>query len=461
MDIVSLLQTVLFALLAIGILVAVHEYGHYIVAKKLGIKVLRFSIGFGKPVWQRRGGRDDTEYVVSRWPLGGYVKMLDSRDCEVAPEEHHRAFNHQPVFNRVLVLLAGPAFNFLLAIVFFWLVFVLGVDGLKPIVGDVRDGSPAAAAGIERDDMITRVNGSNVMTWSDAHMAMLDGVIGGQEVELSVRNKDSSRERTVTLSNLGDRKALTEPQALLPGLGLSPWSPVSIALIGEVLDDSPARRAGLMADDQIIAIEGVATPTRQDAVREIHRYPDETITVTVRRDGDASDLQVTLASVESNGRRVGRIGVSFKPSEQALEEWNDAQIASKLGLIPAFGKAVSETGSMSVMMVSMLGKMIIGQVSVKNISGPLNIARFAGYTARQGPTYYLRFLALLSLSLGVLNLLPVPILDGGQIVYQLAESVKGSPISMRAELIGQQLGIVLLVILMFFAFRNDLVSIFG
>ncbi len=461
MDIVSLLQTVLFALLAIGILVTVHEYGHYIVAKKLGIKVLRFSIGFGKPIWRRKSGSDNTEYVVSRWPLGGYVKMLDSRDCEVSAEEHHRAFNHQPVFNRILVLLAGPAFNFILAIVFFWLVFVLGVNGMKPIIGEVREGSPAAVAGIDSDDQIIQVNGSNVTTWSDAHMALLDGVIDGPEIALSVRNKDSSRERSVTLRDLGNRKTLTEPQALLSGLGLSPWAPVSAALIGEVLDDSPARRAGLLAEDEILAVNGVPTPTRRDAIREIHAHPDEQVVISIMRANRQQELDVQLSSTSFDGEMVGRIGVSFKPSPDALAEWNDAQVASKLGVIPAFGKAVSETGSMSAMMLTMLGKMVIGQVSVKNISGPLNIARFAGYTARQGPTYYIRFLALLSLSLGVLNLLPVPMLDGGQIVYQLAESVKGSPLSMRAELIGQQIGIVMLVILMFFAFRNDLVSIFG
>lgn len=461
MNIVSLFQTVLFALLAIGILVTVHEYGHYIVAKKLGIKVLRFSIGFGKPIWRRNAGSDNTEYVVSRWPLGGYVKMLDSRDCDVSAEESHRAFNHQPVINRILVLLAGPAFNFILAILFFWLVFMLGVDGMKPIVGDVREGSPAAMAGISSEDQIIEVNGSEVSTWSDAHMALLDGVIGGPDVALRVRNKDSQRERAVTLTDLGNRKTLTEPQALLSGLGLSPWAPVSSALIGEVLDNSPAQRAGLAADDQIVAVNAMSTATRREAIQEIHKYPDQTVALTILRDAREQDIVVQLESIASEGRLVGRIGVSFKPSEEALAQWNDAQVTSKLGLVPAFGKAVSETGSMSTMMLSMLGKMVIGQVSVKNISGPLNIARFAGYTARQGPTYYIRFLALLSLSLGVLNLLPVPMLDGGQIVYQLAESVKGSPLSMRAEMIGQQIGIVMLVILMFFAFRNDLVSIFG
>ena len=312
MDIISLFQTVLFALLAIGILVTVHEYGHYIVARKLGIKVLRFSIGFGKPIWRRTAGDDQTEYVVSRWPLGGYVKMLDSRDCDVPAEESHRAFNHQPVFNRILVLLAGPAFNFILAIAFFWVVFMLGVDGMKPIVGDVRDGSPAAIAGITNDDIIVAVNGSDVSTWSDAHMALLDGVIGGPTLNLSVRSKDSRRDRAVTLTDLGNRKALTEPRALLSGLGLSPWSPTTIALVAEVLDDAPAQRAGLMADDQIISIDGVATPTRQAAFREIHAHPDEAISMTIVRNEQEQELLVKLSSIAVDGKMIGRLGAEFR-----------------------------------------------------------------------------------------------------------------------------------------------------
>ncbi len=211
----------------------------------------------------------------------------------------------------------------------------------------------------------------------------------------------------------------------------------------------------------MLFVNGVETPTRLDVIQQIHANPDKQVTLNVLRDSRQQDIDVQLESTEFDGKLVGRIGVAFKPSPEAIEQWEAARVTSQLGLVPALGKAVSETGSMSVMMVSMLAKMAIGQVSVKNISGPLNIARFAGYTARQGPTYYIRFLALLSLSLGVLNLLPVPMLDGGQVVYQVAESIKGSPLSMRAEIIGQQIGIALLVILMFFAFRNDLVSIFG
>ncbi|MEM7084107.1 MAG: RIP metalloprotease RseP [Pseudomonadota bacterium] len=461
MDILSLIQTILFALLAIGILVTVHEYGHYIVARKLGIKVLRFSVGFGKPIWRKRAGVDNTEYVVSRWPLGGYVKMLDSRDGDVAPQDRHRAFNHQPVFNRILVLLAGPVFNFILAIVFFWAVFVLGVAGMKPIVGEVRSDSRAAEAGLESDDLIVSVNGDDVLSWSDAHMAMLDAVINAPTIDLVVRNKDSQRTRRVTISELGDRKALTEPEALLTGLGVTPWAPTTVPLVGEVLSGSPASAAGFEIDDQLIRVADEPTPTRTDAMQRLRAYPDQQIEVVVLRDNQEQRLPVLLSSVSANGERIGRLGVTFKPSDAARAEWDDARVIRKMSLIPALGRAVSETGSMSVMMVSMLGKMLVGQVSVKNISGPLNIARFAGYTAKQGPTYYLRFLALLSLSLGVLNLLPIPMLDGGQVVYQVAEAIKGSPVSMRAELIGQQIGIALLLILMFFAFRNDLVSIFG
>ncbi|MFK8030578.1 MAG: RIP metalloprotease RseP [Gammaproteobacteria bacterium] len=461
MDILNLIQTVLFALLAIGILVTVHEYGHYIVARKLGIKVLKFSIGFGKPIVNRTAGVDNTEYIVGRWPLGGYVKMLDSRDCEVSPEERHRAFNHQPILNRILVLLAGPAFNFILAIFFLWLVFMLGVSGLKPVVGEVREGSPAAMAGLAEEDQIVRVNGDEVNNWNDAHMALLDGVIAGPEIEMGVRHKDSQRERTIRLGDLGDRKALTEPEALMSGLGFSIWWPRSIARIETVHPDTPAQRAGLMTGDIVLAVNGVSTPYDTDATREIRRYPEESVSLTVLRDDREQEMTAQLASVVQDGRAVGQIGVMFEISDDAREQFEGIRFTEQLGVVPAFSKAVSETGNLSVMMVSMLYKMVIGQVSIKNISGPLNIARFAGQTARQGPTYYIRFLALLSLSLGVLNLLPVPMLDGGQVVYQIAESIKGSPLSMRAEIIGQQIGMAMLVVLMFFAFRNDLVSIFG
>ncbi|NNF15323.1 MAG: RIP metalloprotease RseP [Gammaproteobacteria bacterium] len=461
MNIMLIVQMIVFALLAIGILVTVHEYGHYIVAKKLGIKVLRFSVGFGKPVWSKRAGSDQTEYVISRWPLGGYVKMLDERDCEVAPEEQHRAFNRQPISHRILVLVAGPAFNFLLAVLFFWLVFVIGVNGVAPVLGSVTVDSPAARAGLEAEQKIVSVNGKNVATWSEAHLALLDAVIENDSVALEVQHFSGGRTYKRVLDNIGDRKALTAPEALMPGLGLTVWRPPSPPVISMVEPGLPAERAGLLPDDVVTGIDGRPVESFDDVISVISDLANQTVPITVMRGQSSVSFNVSLQSMERDGVTVGRLGAGFKPSAEAQAQWESLLAKTQYGPVQALGRAGEETWNMSVMMLSMLGKMAIGQVSVRNISGPLNIARFAGYSARQGPAYYIRFLALLSLSLGVLNLLPIPMLDGGQVVYQLAEAVKGSPLSMRTEMVGQQIGITLLFILMFFAFRNDIISIFG
>ncbi len=448
--------TVAAAIVAIGVLVTVHEYGHYIVARACGIKVLRFSVGFGKPLWRRVAGPDDTEYVISRIPLGGYVKMLDTRDGPVPEGDRGRAFNDKSVPARMAVLVAGPLFNFFFAILAFWLVFGIGIPEAKPVVGYVAEGSDAERAGIASMDELVAVDGTPVVTWGEANIQLLEAVLRDGPVTLTVINERRA-ERELSLRVTGDRTALTEPGQLLEGIGLTPWQPALPAVIANVEADSPAARGGLQVGDRIIALDGEAIDDWSHLVRVLVGRAGEQVALEVLRDDRPRTLDVTLGARESDGESRGYLGVGpeMMSNEEYRAAWGDMIATSPMAVLPALGKAVKATGSNSVLMLKMFGKMITNQVSWKNISGPITIAQYAGYTARDGPVYYLRFLALLSLSLGVLNLLPIPMLDGGQLVYQMAEAVKGSPVSMRTEIIGQQIGIVMLLLLMSVAFYQD------
>ena len=389
-------------------------------------------------------------------------KALGRADCDVPEHERHRAFNTQPILNRILVLLAGPVFNFILAIAFFWLVFVLGVNEVKPVVGLVDFNTPAGEAGLLPDDQIVAVNGQDVSTWTAAHLALLDGVIRDDTLAVDVQNYQGGDTRSLTFQLPGNRKQLTEPSALLGGLGFTTWFPEQAAVIATVVAGGPAEIAGLQAGDEFLSIDTIEIASDRETMALLRDRAGKRINVDMLRNGEVFTAEVHLSSVPAGTRNIGRIGISFVTAADAMDAGREDMVAfTTYGALPALQKAGQETWRMSVMMVSMLGKMLVGQVSTKNISGPLNIARFAGMTAKQGPTYYIRFLALLSLSLGVLNLLPVPMLDGGQIVFQLAEGIKGKPLSMRTEVLAQQLGIFMLMILMFFAFRNDLIDIFG
>ena len=458
-SLINLLITVVAAVIAIGVLVTVHEFGHYIVARACGIKVLRFSVGFGKPLWLRRAGPDQTEYVVSRIPLGGYVKMLDTREGEVAPEDLDRTFNSKPVTQRAAVLIAGPAFNFLFAIAAFAVVLAVGVPEARPFVGAVAADSDAARAGIAELDEIIAVDGVPTRTWGEANLALLEGLLRDGTIELEIRDeRQRRREKTLVVS--GDRAALTEPGALLTGLGLIPWQPTLPAEVGALVAGGPAERSGLLPGDVILSIQGVDVQDWSGLVEQLMARPGEQVLLEVRRGDRPVSLPVTLGSRESGARSVGYLGVEVAQPADVNALWGDKLTNVQLSPLSALTAAVGETWDNSILMLRMFGKMIVGDVSLKNISGPINIAQYAGYTAQDGPIYYLRFLALLSLSLGILNLLPIPMLDGGQLVYQVAEAVKGSPVSMRTEIIGQQIGIAMLLMLMGVAFYNDLSRLF-
>jgi regulator of sigma E protease len=453
------LVSILAFVVAISVLVAVHEYGHYCVARALGFKVLRYSIGFGRPLVTWRGrDADEIEYWISAIPLGGYVKMLDEREGPVAEHERHRAFNRRPIPQRIAVLLAGPGFNFLLAFVVYWLMFVSGVPGIKPIIGDVDPGSIAAEAGLEPDDTIDSVGGRPTPTLEDTLVAFLDELLADGRIELEVHGTDG-RERSVDLDVRGRESQLTEPDALFSGLGIRP-GPVFPADVDTVDPDSPAERAGLKSGDRVVGADGETIRSWQQWVQFIRDRPGETTTVDVLRDGQRLELTLTIGEAEDDGARIGRIGIGTAtrlPADVVAR----FQAEQQYGIFAAVGKSFSRTWEMTQLTFRLLGNMVVGQVSLRNASGPIMIAAYAGETAAAGFTTFLGFLGIVSISLGVMNLLPVPILDGGQIVYQIAEWIKGSPLSERAMIVGQQIGLALLIALMGFVFYNDLTRIFG
>jgi len=452
----TILSYVLAFLVAIGVLVAVHEYGHFWMARRLGIRVLRFSIGFGRPLWSRRGA-DGTEYAVAAIPLGGYVKLLDEREGPIDPGLVSEAFNRKPVWARILVLLAGPLANFLFAVAAYWVLFVAGVPALKPVVGDVAAESTAARAGLRPGDEILRVGSKDTGTREEAVLALIDELMNDQAVEMRVTDGQGDS-RQVRLDVAGDLRALTEPGALLPGLGFDFWYPAVPARVGKVLPGSPAERAGLREGDEILAVDGEPVADFGALVALVQPRPGVRLDFAVERDGGTLSVPVEVEAQREGERLVGRIGVQ-PAAPGALPE--GMRTLERHGPIGALVHATDKTWSMSVLTVRMLWNVVTGDVSVKNLSGPINIAEYAGFSARQGILAFLSFLAIVSVSLFVLNLLPIPILDGGQIVYQLAELAKGSPLSDRAQAVGQQIGLLLLLVLMSFAFYNDLSRLFS
>jgi regulator of sigma E protease len=444
----DILERALWFIFAISVLVAAHEFGHFIVARKLGFKVLRFSIGFGRPLLSWRGGPPDhIEYWLSAIPLGGYVKMLDEHEGPVGSEERHRAFHQRPVWQRVAVLLAGPGFNFLFAILAYWLMFVTGVETLKPIVGAVEPDSVAARAGLLSGDEVQAIGGRATLTWENGMVQLLDELLDDGRIDLTVRGHDGAT-RSLELDVRGRAQELTEPTVLFTGLGIRPGAP---AVIGGILEGSAAERAGLQAGDLVLRANGQAIQGWGQWVEFLQSRPGETVDLTVQRESRELQIVATLDSMAESDRTIGRIGA--EPPEVFTEQ--------RYGVAESLPRAATRTWDMSAFTVSMLAHMIMGEVSLKNMAGPLSIADIAGSSADAGLAAFLSFLALVSISLGILNLAPIPLLDGGQIVYQLAEWVKGAPLSERSMVIGQQIGIFFVIALMGFAFYNDIVRLFG
>jgi regulator of sigma E protease len=440
-------------LVAISILVAVHEFGHYWVAKKLGFKVLRFSIGFGKPLLTRIGkDADRTEYCLAAIPLGGYVKLLDEREGDVAAEELHRSFTRRPIAHRIAVLLAGPAMNLIFAALAYAILAMVGTDTVKPIVAQVRLDSPAAIGGLHRGDQIVRVGDRAVANLEELQIALIRQFSDDGVVPLRVRRDGAELPLTMRVDE--DRRALTEPGRLLPGLGFDLMTWNATTTVHDAVSDSAGYKAGLRVGDRLVSANGQPIANRSEFISLVSGSPGRDLTLEVERGAQRLSMVVPVPKVMEQGRSIGRLGISL---EEGPQSWPPGLMEThRLGPFDALRSGVAKTWEMSALTVQMLWRMLTGQVSAKNISGVVSIAEFAGVSASIGIAAYLDFLAIISVSLGVLNLMPVPLLDGGQVVYQAVEAVKGSPMSERAQLFGQQIGIALLVVLMSLAFYNDI-----
>ncbi|MEJ2128019.1 MAG: RIP metalloprotease RseP [Woeseiaceae bacterium] len=438
------LTNLLAFVVAISVLVAVHEYGHYIVGRWTGMKVLRFSIGFGRPIWTWVRGKDKTEYCIAAVPLGGYVRFLDGREGPVAPEDEGRAFNHRPIPARIAVLLAGPAFNFLFAIAAFWILSMDGVPALRPAVGEVAPQSFAAEAGLEKGDRIIAVGGTETDNWQQTLMAMFDNMVAEGRVPMMLEDMRGHRREAVIV--VGEESArLTEPGTLFEGIGFQPGSPPVI--LHDPVAGEAAEAAGLRRGDRIVSLDREPILGFGDLINAVVDRPGDRVEIGIIRDGRLQRVSTVIGSRDTETGVSGFLGV-----RAMLDE---------LGPIEAVPNAIQNTWSQTMFTLRMLGRMVTGDVSFKNISGPINIAQFAGDSAERGFRTFLGFLAMISISLGVLNLLPVPVLDGGQIVFQTIEGIKGSPLSERSQILGQQFGILALILLMSFAFYNDIARILG
>lgn len=459
---------------AIALLVVFHEYGHYWVARRCGVKVLVFSLGFGKVVYRKRLA--DTEWVISMIPLGGYVKMLDEREGEVLPSELPQAFNRKPVLQRIAIVSAGPLANFLLAIMLYWVLFMHGVPGLKPVLGEVAQGTSAAMAQMHQGETIVSVNGELIPSWQELRWELLTLALrqssgqalrqgSGQALPQGGVKIETINENGVTLSHTLDLSGLQAADLdgeFLEKLGLTLNQPVLLPVIGKLTPSGVAALAGMREGDQVLRVEGTTVSSWRALVDVVRSHPDQALSFDIKRGEMHLMLTVTpQAVVESDPKNsgpgtrktVGKIGAAPKVDEQA---WKAMTTSVRYGPIDALHQALKKTGETAMISLEMLGKMIVGEVSMQNLSGPITIADYAGQSAHMGWVSYLGFLALISISLGVLNLLPVPLLDGGHLLYYVAEWLKGSPVSETAWEIGQKIGIALLGTLMVIAIYNDI-----
>ncbi|OYX27456.1 MAG: RIP metalloprotease RseP [Hydrogenophilales bacterium 32-62-9] len=407
----NILHTILWFLVAIGVLVVVHEFGHYLAARLAGVKVLRFSVGFGKPLFSRRFGPDQTEWTLSPLPFGGYVKMLDEREGDVPAADAHRSFNRASVWRRIGIVVAGPLANFLLAIVFYWALFVHGLPAMKPLIGEPPAGTPAAHAGLTAGDEIRRINGTDTPSFQDVRLTLLRAGVAGEPL-----------------------------------------------VIGTLLADGAAKRAGFQTGDRLLAVNGKPVENWQGWVDVIRQHPGKALRIEYQRQGRTAVLTVTPDAMDEGSQRVGKIGAGPKVDEAVF-----ASLMTEVsyGPLDALWQGAVKTWDMSLFTLEMMGRMVVGQVSWKNLSGPLTIADYAGQSAALGWISFVGFLALVSVSLGVLNLLPIPMLDGGHLMYYVAEVLTGRPVSERTMEIGGRVGMTLLLLLMSFALFNDLQRLLG
>jgi regulator of sigma E protease len=437
--------------LALGLLVIVHELGHYMAARACGVKVLRFAIGFGRVIWSRRVGQDQTEWAVALLPLGGYVKMLDEREGEVAASELPRAFNRQTVGRRAFIVAAGPVANLLLAILVYWLVFMAGVTELKPRLGVPPQHTPAAEAGIAVGVTVRAVNGKAIVSWQDLRWEVMRQ---GMERSPLVLDAVTAQGNLVTyrVDNLRFSLAETEKDPLTP-LGLVLLRPVLPAVIGQVMPGSAAALAGLKPGDRVLQIDDKKIHEWADVTAAIRAATGKPLMMQIDRTGQVLNVTAVPQMSGEGAARASRLGVAVREDVTAIGQMTTFV---RYGVLESFTRAAMKTWDTAAMSLRMMGRMVTGDLSWKNLSGPVTIADYAGQTARMGLSYYLGFIALISISLGVLNLLPIPVLDGGHLMYYLAEFIKGEPLPERVLEVAQRVGFALLALLMIFAFYNDL-----
>ncbi len=449
--------TIVAFLVTLGVLVTVHEYGHFQMARWCGVKVLRFSVGFGKPLFTRRFGKDQTEFVLAALPLGGYVKMLDERELEdgkdsgsIKQEDLPRAFNRQPVWKRMAIVIAGPASNLILAIFLYWILFISGVMGMRPILGTVEQNSPAAHASLKSGSSITSVAGIPVTTWQDVRWEVLQQTIKASSVEVeTLSDAHEVHLHQLELSSIGKDDFETD---FLAKLGLTPYQPEVPAKIGEIIASGAADKAGLKAGDSILSVNGSPVTTWEELVSTVRKNPGKQLELKIQRGGATSSVAITPDSAIENGKAIGRIGAAYHMEKSELDR---ILVEVKYSPLLAIEKAARKTWDTSIFSLKMMGSMITGQVSWRGMSGPVTIASYAGQTAHIGWKAFIGFLALVSISLGILNLLPIPVLDGGHLLYYVVEILKGSPVSDRVMEIGQRVGMALLGLLMTCALYND------
>ena len=451
----NFLHTVLSFIVALGVLIVVHEYGHYLAARLCKVRVLRFSVGFGRPLATWRLGRDATEWSIAAIPFGGYVKMLDEREAPVATQELHRAFNRQSVGRRFLIVIAGPAFNFLFAIALYAGLYLYGLPEARPVLGAPAAGTLAQLAGFKAGDTVRAIEGDAIATWQDLRWRVLQGALQREALRVEVSGAQGSI--AMHLLDLRGYPSEEVESDTLERIGLRLYRPPLPPVIGRVISGGAAERAGLRVDDRVRQADGKDVATWEQLVQAIRGRPGEVLSLLVERGGVPLSIEVLPEAATENGTRIGRIGAAANIPASESER---IVVRVSYGPIDSLAKAVAKTWDISIFSLKMLGKMLIGEVSWKHLSGPVSIADYAGQSAQIGWLAYLSFLALISISLGVLNLLPIPLLDGGHLMYYLVEIIKGSPVSEYAMELGQRVGLGLLLLIMVFALYNDLNRLF-
>jgi regulator of sigma E protease len=447
------MQSLFFFIVALSILVVVHEFGHFWVARRCGVKVLKFSVGFGQPLWKKIG-QDGTEYILAAIPLGGYVKMLDEREGEVPPEQIDQAFNKKTLAARTAIVAAGPIANLLFAIFAYWLIFIIGIPGMRPMIDEVIIDSPASYAQFRAGDEIKQINGNDTPTWSSVRKELFKISQSGGTADITVNLGGIEIQRQLEIAKTDLDSSVARP--LLNELGLIPIQLKYKPIIGSIVRGGAAEKAGLIEGDELLSFEDRTIVDWAEWVELIRSHPDRAMPITIMRNAEKLSLSVTPNKTADN---IGRIGAGLDVSQTEIPDYLQAEL--RYGPISALGYAVQETWDFSISTIKGIAGMLIGTVSSKNIGGPITIAQIAGASAEQGLIAFIYFLAMISVSLGILNLLPIPILDGGHLVINFIEWVKGEPLSENAQLQGQKIGIILLLSLMFLAFFNDLSRLFG